>query len=48
MDEPPTAQALAGAVLPGADCGVVTPEEARDLTGVDRARLQGVARRTQM
>jgi citrate lyase beta subunit len=46
MDEPATAQALAGAVLRGVDCGAVTPEEAGELTGVDRARLEGLARRT--
>ncbi|SHN85959.1 Citrate lyase beta subunit [Geodermatophilus obscurus] len=46
MDEPATAQALAAAVLRGVDCGAVTLEEASELTGVDRARLQGLARRT--
>ena len=44
MDEPATAQALAGAVLRGIDCGAVRPEAA-ELTGVDRARLEGLARR---
>jgi citrate lyase beta subunit len=47
MDEPATAQALAGAVLRGIDCGAVATEEARELTGVDRARLEGLARRLQ-
>ncbi len=46
MDEPATAQALAAAVLRGVDCGAVTLKEASELTGVDRARLQGLARRT--
>jgi HpcH/HpaI aldolase/citrate lyase family len=45
MDEPATAQALTGAVLRGIDCGAVTPEEASDLTGVDRSALEGLARR---
>jgi citrate lyase beta subunit len=45
MDEPATAQALAGAVLRGIDCGAVTPQEATDGTGVDRAELEGLARR---
>jgi citrate lyase beta subunit len=45
MDEPATARALAGAVLRGIDCGAVTAEEAGELTGVDRARLEGLARR---
>jgi hypothetical protein len=45
MDEPATAQALAGAVLRGMDCGASTPEEVSDLTGVDRARLEVLARR---
>ena len=48
MDEPATAQALAGAVLRGIDCGAVAPEEAAELTGVDRARLEGLARRVRV
>jgi hypothetical protein len=48
MDEPATAQALAGAVLRGIDCGAVAPDEAAELTGVDRARLEGLARRVQV
>ncbi|MGR6964022.1 DUF6986 family protein [Geodermatophilus sp. URMC 61] len=48
MDEPATAQALAGAVLRGMDCGAVAPDEAAELTGVDRARLEGLARRVQL
>ncbi len=46
MDEPATAQALAGAILRGVDCGAVTPEEAIRATGVDRAQLEVLARRT--
>ena len=45
MDEPATAQALAGAILRGVDCGAVTPEEATGATGVDRAQLEVLARR---
>ncbi|WNV76924.1 DUF6986 family protein [Geodermatophilus sp. DSM 44513] len=45
LDEPATAQALAGAVLRGVDCGAVTPEEAAAATGVDRAQLEVLARR---
>jgi len=46
MDEPATAQALANAVLRGLDCGAVSAEEAAESTGIDRARLEGLARRT--
>ena len=46
MDEPATAQALAGAVLRGVDCGAVTGEEATAATGVDRTQLEVLARRT--
>lgn len=46
MDEPATAQALAGAVLRGVDCGAVAVEEAAVATGVDRAQLEVLARRT--
>jgi hypothetical protein len=45
MDEPATAQALANAVLRGVDCGAVTPEEVAESTGVDRERLEVLARR---
>jgi citrate lyase beta subunit len=45
MDEPATAQALAGAILRGVDCGAVTPEEAAEVTGVDRSQLEVLARR---
>lgn len=46
MDEPATAQALAGAVLRGIDCGAVTEEEAAAATGVARDHLEVLARRT--
>jgi len=45
LDEPATAQALAGFVLRGVDCGAVTREEVRTLTGVDLEILQPLARR---
>jgi citrate lyase beta subunit len=45
MDEPATAVALAGAVLRGVDCGAVTAEEVAASTGVDRRRLEVLARR---
>jgi citrate lyase beta subunit len=46
MDEPATAQALAGAVLRGIDCGAVSADEAVAATGVGRDRLEALARRT--
>jgi citrate lyase beta subunit len=46
MDEPATAQALAGAILRGMDCGAVTPDEASAATGVHRGQLETLARRT--
>jgi citrate lyase beta subunit len=46
MDEPATAQALAGAILRGLDCGAVDEEEAVAVTGVDRNGLEVLARRT--
>jgi citrate lyase beta subunit len=46
MDEPATAQALAGAILRGVDCGAVSSDEATATTGVDRAQLEALARRT--
>jgi citrate lyase beta subunit len=46
MDEPATAQALAGAILRGVHCGAVSPEEASATTGVDRAQLEVLARRS--
>ncbi|WP_448623748.1 DUF6986 family protein [Geodermatophilus sp. URMC 64] len=46
LDEPATAQALAGAILRGLDCGAVDEEEAATATGVDRGRLERLARRS--
>jgi citrate lyase beta subunit len=46
LDEPATAQALAGFVLRGVDCGAVTREEVRTLTGVDVEALRPLARRS--
>jgi hypothetical protein len=48
MDEPATAQALAGAVLRGVDCGAVSQEEAAAATGLDRSRLEILARRSRV
>ncbi len=45
MDEPATAQALAGFLLRGVHCGAVSPEEVTRLTGVDLARLTALADR---
>ena len=45
MDEPATTRALASAVLRGIDSRAVALEEAAELTGVDRARLEGLAHR---
>jgi citrate lyase beta subunit len=44
LDEPATAQALAGFVLRGINCGAVTREEVRTLTGVELDRLEPLAR----
>lgn len=46
MDEPATAQALAGAILRGLDCAAVAEAEAAAATGVDRRQLEVLARRT--
>ena len=46
LDEPATAQALAGAVLRGLDCGACDAEEITAATGLDRAALLLLARRT--
>jgi hypothetical protein len=46
MDEPATAQALAGTVLRGVHCGAVDPDEVEQLTGVPQARLEALVRRT--
>jgi citrate lyase beta subunit len=45
LDEPATAQALAGFVLRGVHCGAVTCEEVRTLTGVELDSLEPLARR---
>ena len=45
LDEPATAQALAGFVLRGMHCGAVTREEVRTLTGVELDSLETLARR---
>jgi citrate lyase beta subunit len=45
LDEPATAQALAGFVLRGVHCGAVTREEVRTLTGVEFDSLEPLARR---
>jgi citrate lyase beta subunit len=45
MDEPATAQALAAVIVRGLDCGAVDEAEVRELTGLDRAALDGLSRR---
>jgi citrate lyase beta subunit len=45
LDEPATAQALAGFVVRGLHCGAIDAAEARELTGLDSAQLDGFARR---
>jgi citrate lyase beta subunit len=45
LDEPATAQALAGAVLRGVDCGAVGADELAAATGADRRQLEVLARR---
>ena len=46
LDEPATAQALAGTVLRGVQCGAVDPDEVEQETGVPQARLEALVRRT--
>jgi citrate lyase beta subunit len=46
MDEPATAQALASFVARGLDCGALSDAEVRELTGLDRAAVDGYARRS--
>jgi citrate lyase beta subunit len=46
LDEPATAQALAGFVARGLDCGALTEPEVRERTGLDRAAIDGWARRS--
>jgi len=45
LDEPATAQALAGFVVRGVDCGALDEAEVDELTGLDRVALDGYARR---
>ena len=45
LDEPATAQALAGFAARGLDCGALAAEEIHELTGLDRAAIDGYARR---
>jgi citrate lyase beta subunit len=46
LDEPATAQALAAFLARGLDCGALTEAEVRELTGLDRAAVDGYARRS--
>jgi citrate lyase beta subunit len=46
LDEPATAQALAGFVARGLDCGALTASEVRERTGLDRAAIDGWTRRS--
>ncbi|HSK36046.1 MAG TPA: aldolase/citrate lyase family protein, partial [Actinomycetota bacterium] len=45
LDEPATAQALAGFLVRGLDCGALTSDEVTRRTGLDRAALDRFARR---
>jgi citrate lyase beta subunit len=45
LDEPATAQALAGHLVRGLDCGAIDGTEAEHLTGLDRAALDALYRR---
>jgi citrate lyase beta subunit len=45
LDEPATAQALAGFVVRGLDCGAIDPEEVTSREGPDRATLDRLSRR---
>jgi citrate lyase beta subunit len=45
LDEPATAQALAGFVARGLDCGALDAAEVREQTGLDRAAIDRYARR---
>jgi hypothetical protein len=46
LDEPATAQALAGFVARGLDCGALTEAEVTDRTGLDRAAIGAWTRRS--
>jgi citrate lyase beta subunit len=45
LDEPATAQALAGFVARGLDCGALTGAEVQERTGLDRAAIGDLTRR---
>jgi citrate lyase beta subunit len=45
LDEPATAQALAGFIVRGLDCGAVDPDEVTNRGGPDRTALDRLARR---
>ena len=45
MDEPATARALADFVVRGLDCGAVDDDEVLERTGIDRGRMDVLARR---
>ena len=45
MDEPATARALADFVVRGLDCGATDDAEVKELTGIDRHRLDVLAKR---
>ncbi len=45
MDEPATARALSDFIVRGLDCGAVDEAEVRELTGLDRAAIDVLARR---
>jgi citrate lyase beta subunit len=46
LDEPATAQALAGFVARGLDCGALSGTEVEERTGLDRATIDGWTRRS--
>jgi hypothetical protein len=46
LDEPATARALADFIVRGLDCGATDDAEVKGLTGLDRARIDQLARRS--
>ncbi len=46
MDEPATARALADFIVRGLDCGAIDDDEVLETTGIDRPRINHLARRT--
>jgi citrate lyase beta subunit len=48
LDEPATAQALAGFVARGLDCGALDAGEVQERTGLDRAAIDRYARRSEV